>query len=1458
MPAYVITKAIWDAVQKTAVANDHVSGLLSDASYVVVDCDTDSEFRTLPAEVIPTITITKAPSEAGLDGLVAGMTAAEVLAAWTGRPLATVSNGKDPHYAHAVRIDGAQVTDLTATANLTIATTVSAAGAEDVVTLTDAVSVSALPTVAELSPVTVRNAANPNKIDVTYTKAVGAGHTASAYIGANPNGDPAFLTDLSKDVTFTSKGSYPLKTYVWVYIKDKAAAIVDSALIAILAAVDADPVIPVDPVEHGDLTPSMTHDGVTAFFAASHPTGIYADGSPWVSSGGNAISITGISPASASGVSRTKSDGGTTGPTIVNGAMLDPGKAPSGTTLAQRQASNDGLAKGASSQCYDSYTLTNNLAFDASGNVDPGATSKPISLAEGTILKAVSNHDNVHSQARPALAKLVPLTVVTSAPAANAFRPGHADPSKAAWLHTSDMDLAKLPNIASRGLTLPNFATTLAALRFVSWQHTYNALSRNLMPGIDGVPVYGGDRNRYAEAMLALCYDGWSASQKSQVATALVQMAIDITARVEQGGIWQENGGHCVGQKSIVALAAHLTGHQRFRDALGYTTTLFVVGGGAASIWGEDRQIFRIAQADVNRRQKYQYNYPASMIGVAEWASDATRDDPDAASNFRERLNTLGVDTSGAVEDLKQHYRHIIAGVNVPAALALHLMGGAGLMRSAWLEYQDRHMAARVAANKALPDGQHNDIASWVVAAWKQDRESALGSGGTNPDPGPVTPPVVTPPVVTPPVVTPPVVIPPVVTPPVINLDVPAIVLSIAQSEPAYTTETGSHYNRRTPPDLKAENFTMYHSQKSEDLAGPVIKTVLTQGNRGKVNHSIVALANALAYAVPGKQFVLSEAHESGTSRVSLANKGDLGNKDRRWEKTQQMVDAVLADYPQGFTRMTEFWWAADSSRMPDWLESFAPFYFGQLENGSAFKLGDRHAPVGATVDHCIYDFETSDPATKGRGLLPRTVPLDVRRKGVWGSSDTAARWAGVQKFMDDARFKALGGYYGPHGSAWIDNGGGHPNLDMPQGQFEAAYDFFMPTMLRAAGIPIGESYFRNAVFAADGTSATIEFVPANGGVLSTKKMVQGFSTTDQHLSQEIFGFELTPAAGGGMYRFARPGTSQVPQKYHANVTKLDDTHVRIVPVVPFVKGDVITFEHGFGYRSDLSNVQASVHNTDSMYKMSLPIEHVAAFTDPDADYPFSGFPTRTYSSKWVMGSAASNPTPTVPPVTTPPVTPPTTLPPVTPPIVPPVTAPTAPPVSEASFFTMKENGPYFVDPNNVPRNTTRIRHRFRVRIPTSVAESNKSQFVVTQESNGFDIRLLCRTGSTSIYIHKIEDQGGTDVTPSVQGIWSGSRDEWVDIEVYADQNTQKVGIKVNDGPVEVRAMTGATGSEFQSGRELCYFGQTSGASLLSAGVDVAFIETYLTVGGVERLHKRIAGSPATVNADPWRQGEAA
>ncbi len=448
------------------------------------------------------------------------------------------------------------------------------------------------------------------------------------------------------------------------------------------------------------------------------------------------------------------------------------------------------------------------------------------------------------------------------------------------------------------------------------------------------------------------------------------------------------------------------------------------------------------------------------------------------------------------------------------------------------------------------------------------------------------------------------------------------VVAFMSQSEGAYISESSAFYRALTPPALNAENLTIYQRNGAGTGADTsTTKTALTSGNRLTVNPSMVVLSNALDYIFPGDQFVFVELSETGTGRTGWV---DDANSDRIWARSADMVAEAVADYGY-ISRVCEFWWANDATAMPNWLANMAAIYYGENPDGTAFTLGNTRSTAtidtSAIVDHCLWDFESSGPTDIGRGLFKRTTPLDIVRKGSWGETNDA-RFAGVQAFVDDSRFVALGGKYGPPGFSWYSDG--HPVVTEPFGQYEAMFDFVFPSFLRAKGIDVTEARFTGITSQSDGSYCEIEITPQNGGVLSTKRRVHGVAdpVSPTGYWQEIFGFEIRRAGDAADQRFLvmRPGTSGIDAKYQGTVT-LVGGKARITMVNPIADGDDFTYLMGAGYcRTGGSYVYVDQGTlTVDMLTIDMAVENVAAYTDATADHPFSGFPIRTRDGSFTV-----------------------------------------------------------------------------------------------------------------------------------------------------------------------------------------------------------------------------------------------
>ncbi len=166
--------------------------------------------------------------------------------------------------------------------------------------------------------------------------------------------------------------------------------------------------------------------------------------------------------------------------------------------------------------------------------------------------------------------------------------------------------------------------------------------------------------------------------------------------------------------------------------------------------------------------------------------------------------------------------------------------------------------------------------------------------------------------------------------------------------------------------------------------ANPTI-TRLIEANKKRVNPGSVYFATAACYAIPKRELCVACADEPGSGQSEDASNSDdthLGNDglpdERQHLFTKQIVASIDDLYPQGPTRHGESWSANERSTIPTWLETHGPYYFGPYKNGNAYPLGTVHTLTGKDVSNIIYDYETTNPALKGRALLDRMTPFDL------------------------------------------------------------------------------------------------------------------------------------------------------------------------------------------------------------------------------------------------------------------------------------------------------------------------------------------------------------------------------------------------------------------------------------------------------------------------------------------------
>jgi hypothetical protein len=937
-------------------------------------------------------------------------------------------------------------------------------------------------------------------------------------------------------------------------------------------------------INGGTSSQTLTFDGAALSATGVVSFGTYADGSYWINGGGSAVTVTGITPASTT-ADRTISGGGTTGVTRVHGAMIDPGNAAryatgDVSTLALRQQKNYGLSTGDPGQGYDQFDAgTTNAPFVSSLNVDPGFTGSSIVLTQGTIVKAISKLSAVPSSARPIIDKLVPFTIVSTAPAANSFRPATALASKASLWTTADLNMARLPNLTPTGVTVPTYATVLAKLRYQSWQHTYNVSSRNIVGDTGGAPVYGGDFYEYTEAMLGLCYSTWTAPQKLEIAKLLVQLAIDIAGRAVEGGIWQDNGGHCTARKSLLTFAAFIMDDDPVLSAIieykalgaNYGPKATPVG---ASIFGDDTQHLTITQAIINEARNIPYTQ--EQLGWPEWGGDATRD---ATSNLENHLEgDASLDPSN-----NKSYRNIQARVNAPAALALRLMGAKDLFNNqTFFDYADRHMTARIDNGGELQAASGNDISPWVLAAWQLSR----GTLGLWPASEFFT------------------------------------VAILGQSSPFYITtgdSAGGYNSALIPRPTSISTQTSIMVDRAADAPRERQITDATVAAR-QINMGIVVLADLFGWAVPERKLVFKQMARSGTGRAQYMD-------DTETERLGSVDDAI-ANYKTAewgdVDLVFEIWRGNDDPTFPNFGREWSPLYMKQRWGGSAFTKGtpnpDSVRNPTDNVDRHFWDV-TVPENQRGTGLWTRNTKLVQMPDG--GS----ANYAGFDAFHADTRVQT---FASRAPGEWNMYQGSHPLTTTPDGQVYAGWTI-APSIANALGIPVVQPTEYRVEVGPSGAYADIFVKLPNGGNLTTFRINESRAAPSPFLphQQQVTGVDIrrvgdTTAQRQPVFRLSE---TSYPSKYRGTVTLHNagtgtppsrEGVIRVTPLDPFVDGDMLYLM--WQDTTSPAKPGGSPYESTSQPWLDYPVETVPSLVNPAALYKYPGIAIRWHMPPLLLG----------------------------------------------------------------------------------------------------------------------------------------------------------------------------------------------------------------------------------------------
>jgi len=272
---------------------------------------------------------------------------------------------------------------------------------------------------------------------------------------------------------------------------------------------------------------SITKDGVTWTFSEAVPVGQFVNGDYYVV---GPVTVTAISPQP------------TTSSPYLNGSVVDLPTANGKSGFDSRL--NDGTDE--------------SWWFDASLRSYP-----PISLKPGDALVSSISLATIHSvpevmrasdmSVSPVASDSV-LTVLASAPSADAFRPSYCDRSQTIY-HANNLQRNLLPSLAPPN---PSNTPTLVQYEALYRQPWIDTNAFLFDAPADYMPSYGQHiafADSYAGLLLML---NFPADQKVNLTNYLVQYGIDLYGCVQAGYGWPAFGGHRSGRKFPIILAGIL------------------------------------------------------------------------------------------------------------------------------------------------------------------------------------------------------------------------------------------------------------------------------------------------------------------------------------------------------------------------------------------------------------------------------------------------------------------------------------------------------------------------------------------------------------------------------------------------------------------------------------------------------------------------------------------------------------------------------------------------------------------------------------------------------------------------------------------------------------------------------------------------------------------------------------
>jgi len=353
--------------------------------------------------------------------------------------------------------------------------------------------------------------------------------------------------------------------------------------------------------------------------AGTYRYGTFGNGDYWVV---GPVKIIGFNPPSFTTTETYVQDTETfpAGVTI-NGSMINPNP-----NLADKSTGN----KQGYTSMLGGYLPGLNVALDVS-------VSNPLTVPVNSSLISTSSRVDPGpggSNNRSMIYSAAILTVLSSAPAANSFRPAYCGSDKAIRHNISDLNgqLSLLGNLAPVGNT-PALTTVEGYFERPWLDHKDAASARFIHPYLS-MSDYGRDlSNRIGIGALCLQLN-YTNEQKMTLLKRYVQLGIDLYGIIEAGGkdIWAPDGGHASGRKWPILFAGIMLNDTNMKAIGGKSGDyLYMNGYGAGNSpsdyihFGEDDQTFYVGSADVyTTPYTLGFYHPGQSSGTATCTKGST------------------------------------------------------------------------------------------------------------------------------------------------------------------------------------------------------------------------------------------------------------------------------------------------------------------------------------------------------------------------------------------------------------------------------------------------------------------------------------------------------------------------------------------------------------------------------------------------------------------------------------------------------------------------------------------------------------------------------------------------------------------------------------------------------------------------------------------------------------------